>query len=113
MSTQMKKSKLAGEGAKEILSHSNLTQDTWYNELQLTADNIERIAEKLGGEVREAWLYGEWVKVAITFSQIYSINHRLETSVKTVFIGEYLEENQRTRFIHIRVNPSTRSRTDG
>lgn len=101
MPTQMKKSKFAGEGAKEILAHSNLTQDTWYNEIQLTADNIERISEKLGGEIREAWLYGEWVKVAITFSQIYSINHRLETSIKTVFIGEYLEENQKTRFIHI------------
>lgn len=102
MVTTAKKSKFAGEGSKSVMKKNNANQDTWYNELLIHEENLERIADKIGGEIREAWLYGEWVKVAIRFTQTYRIGRgEPKHSTKTVFLGEYLEENQRTGFIHV------------
>lgn len=98
MVTTTKKSKFAGEGAKEVLTKTGF----WSNELRITEDNLERIAEKIGGEIRQAWLYGEWVNVAITFTQTFRIGKaQPEHNTKTVFIGEYLVENQMAGFIHV------------
>lgn len=103
MPTQIqKKSKFSNESPKSVKQRRNLV-DNWYNEIRLDQDNIERIADILGGELRQAWVYGEWVNVAIKFTQTWRMSGRgvEQHSTKHVFLGEYLEENQRTGFVHV------------
>lgn len=93
-------SKFEDLGPTKVRQRRNL-RDYDYNEIRLSPENIQVLSERLGGEIRRAWLYGEWVDVAITFTQHYHLRQGPEHNTKTVFLGEYLEENFNSGWIHV------------